>query len=145
MAQLVPDCTTQMDYFVLSDSSFCVLSDQSTVIGVDKANRNTIIKHSITDLSEQTVIYIANMGGVFTLAVDERQNVLYAGGSNYYSDGQVVQYDLSSGQVVKDFGPVGIRIIWSSLNVNNLWFFGAHGSSRFVVIDSVSRQVLGSH
>lgn len=126
-----------------TDFSFCVLSDQSIVIGISRTDQNTIIKQSITDSSEPTFTYTTNMQQVFTLAVNEPQNVLYAGNSCSNYDGKLVQFDLSTGQVVKAFGSVGIGIIWSSLNLNNLWFFGAHESSRFIVIDSVSRQVLG--
>ena len=141
MAQLAPDCATQMEYFVETDSAFCVLSDQSTVVGVSYADRNIIIKHSITDLSQPMVTYSANMGGVCTLRVDERQNVFFAGGFNF--DGKVVQYDLSTGQVVKAFDHVRVGAIWSSIRVDNLWIFGGIGESKFAVIDSVSRQVLG--
>ena len=143
MAQLVPDCATQMKYFVLIDSSFCVLSNQSTVIGVSNADRKMIIKHSITDFSEPTVTYTADMDEVFTLGVNELQNVLFAGGSGCDSGGQLLQFDLSTGRAIKTFGQVGIDIIFSRIRVDNLWLFGDLNSSKFAVVDSVSRQVLG--
>ena len=143
MAQLVPDCTTQMHFFVSSESSFCVLSDQSTVIGISKANENTIIKQNITDLSEPIVTYTANARRAFTLGVDEPQNVLLAGGPGCNYHGQVVQCDLTTGQAIKNFDRIGIGYIITNVNVNNLWFFGGHRSSMFAVIDSVSRQALG--
>ena len=143
MARLVPECATQMDYCISTDSILCVLSNQSTVIGVSNFDQSTIIRQSITDSSEPTVTYSSNTGTVYSLAVDEPQNVLLAGGSGCDYDGQVVQYDLSTGQVVKAFGRLGIYSVISSISVGNLWFFGGHGSSKFAVIDSVSRQVLG--
>ena len=143
MTQLVPDCTTQLEYYVMSDSAFCVLSDQSTVIGVSIADNNTIIKQSITGSSESIVTYTTEMERVYTLGVDERQIVLFAGGSDRYFNGQVVQYDLSSGQVIKSFGRLEIGSVMSSIKVNNLWFFGGFRSFKFAVIDSVSRLVLG--
>ena len=54
-----------------------------------------------------------------------------------------MQYDLSTGQVVKAFGPVGIGSVRSSIRVNSMWFFGGRRSFKFVVIDSKSRQALG--
>ena len=143
MTQLIPECATQMEYFVFTDSNFCVLSDQSTIIGVSKTNQNLIIKQSITGKSELAVTYTANMKYVYTLAANETQNVLFAGGYGFDSDGQVVQFDLCTGQVVKAFGLVGIGIVLSSLNANNLWIFGSYNTTEFAMIDSVSRQVLG--
>ena len=143
MAQLAPDCSTRIDYYVFTNSSFCVLSDQSTVVGVSNADQKTIIKHSITDLSEPKVTYTANMEKVLTLGLYERQNVLLAGGYRFDSDGQVVQFDLSTGQVLKAFGQIDVGIVWSSISVGNLWIFGTHELSKFAVIDSVSREALG--
>ena len=120
MTQLVPECATQMGYFVLSDSSFCVLSDQSTVIGVSDAYQNMIIKRSIIDTSGPIVTYTANLGRVYTLAVDEPQSVLFAGGSGCDSDGQLVQYELCAGQVVKAFSRIGMDTVLKSISVNNL-------------------------
>ena len=143
MTQLVPECATQMEYFVTTNSKFCVLSNQSTIIGVSNAYPNMIIKHSITDLSEPVVTFNFITGRVYTLGVNEHQNVLFAGGSGCDSDGQVMQYDLSTGQVVKAIGKGGIGSVQSSISVGNLWFFGGYGSFKLVVVDSVSRQVLG--
>ena len=142
MAQLAPDCATQMNYYVSTESGFCVLSDQRTVIGVSKIDHNTIIKQSITDLSEQMVTYNANSGWVYTLGVDESQNILLPSGCGCNYTGQVVQYDLSTGQVVKAFDQVGINSPCSSIKAGNIWFFGGYDSSKFAVINSVLRQVL---
>ena len=142
MTQLVPECGTQIEYYVLTDSSFCVLSDQTTVIGVSNADKNTIVKQSVTDSSKPMVTYNANKGLVNTLGANESRNVLPAGGYDFDFDGQVVQYDLSTGQVVKAFGQVGTGIVLSSFNVNDLWCFGGDGESKVAVIDSVSRQAL---
>ena len=131
-----------MQYFVFTDSSFSVLLDQNTVIGVCKAHQNTIIKQSIADFLDEAVTYTTKMRQIFTVAVGEHQNVLFVAGSG--SSGQLVQFELSTGRAIKIFGLVGKGTLKSSINANNLWFFGGHGLSEFAVIDLVSRQVLGN-
>ena len=141
MTQLVPDCATQMKYNAISDSSFCVLSDQVTVIGVSAKDSETIIKENIVDHSMPKVTFTANFDEVNTLAVDEVNNTLFAGSDNY-GDGQVVQYDLSTGQALKNYGCVGVKVVLSSSRVGNLWMFGGFLSCKFTVIDSITRQVV---
>ena len=143
MTQLVPECVTQMEYYLSGDSSFCVLSNQRTILGVSKTDKKTIIRHSISDFSGMTVTYTANTAGVFTLSINEPQNMLLAGGISCNLVGEVVLYGLSTGQVIKTFGKVNYAPVQSSFKVDNLWFIGFFGSFKFAVIDSVSRQVLG--
>ena len=140
MSELVPDRTTELEYFCLFVSSYCVLSDQATIVGVSFNERTTIIKENITDHSVPVVAYTANIGEVFTLAVDEASNVLLAGSKNS-GHGQVVQYDLSTGQAIKNYGQVGIGNVLSSTRVENLWLFGGC-EFKITAIDSVRRRVV---
>ena len=121
-------------------SSYCVLSDQATIVGVNNADRNTIVKEKITEHSVPIITYTANFKYVYTLAVDEANNVLFAGGYNGRK-GLVLQYDLNTGQAIKNYGQVGIGTVVSNTRVENLLFLGGCRSHKFTVIDSVRRQV----
>ena len=145
LTQLVPGCVSLLEYFSFSDPSFCVLSDQATLVGVNEADWNTVTKQSIIDRSAPIVVYTANIGHVYTVAVDEPNNILFAGSSNL-GGGQVIQYDLSTGQAVKNYAHVGIGRILSSASAKagSLWLFGSRGSSRFTVIDPISRRIVHS-
>ena len=117
-----------------------MLSDQATIVGISSTDRKTIIKKSIIDRSVPVVTYAYNFDYVYTLAVDEPSNVLFAGSYNQGSS-QVVQYDLSTGQVLKNYGQVGICRVLSSARVGNLWLFGGF-TSKITVIDSAKRRVV---
>ena len=142
MEKISPDCVTQLNYLSFGDSSFFVLSNQATIIAVSKADYKTIIKENITDHSEPVVTYTANTGRVYTLAADEANNMLFAGSSNF-DDGQVVQYDLANGQAIKNYFNVGIDCVLSNFRMKNIWIWGGRGLSKFVVIDSMTRQLVG--
>ena len=99
-----------------------------------------IIKEKINEICTPIVAYTANNGDVYAVAVNEPNNVLFAGGENFYR-GQIVQYELSTGKVLKNYDQVGIGSIWSSTVIGNMWIFAGYKSSKFVVIDSVTKQV----
>ena len=141
MTEPVFDCATLLKYSCFCDSSFCVLSDQATIIGISYSDRNKIIRQNISDHSVPKVLYTANIGRVNTLAVDEPNNLLFAG-SDDYTKGQVVQYDLSTGRAMKNYGSLSIDKVVSSIRLGNLWFFGGFGFSKFTVIDSVTKRIV---
>ena len=118
-----------------------MLSDQVTIIGVSNSNRTKIVKENICDQSAPVVTYSANIGSVYTLAVGEPNDVLFAGSCNC-GKGQIMQYSLSNGQVLKNYSQVGIDSILSSTRIANMYVFGGYGSSKFVVIDSAKRQIV---
>ena len=119
----------------------CVLSDQAIIVGVNQDYSTTIIRENINDRSAPAVVYSANIDTIDTLVVDEPNNMLLAGSQNDYK-GQVVQYDLSTGRMVKNYGPIGIGSVQSSARLGNLCMFGGRDSSKFVVIDSATRQAV---
>ena len=141
MAELVPDRITKLDFFCFSDSSFFVFSDQATIIGVSKANKETIVKQNIRDHSQPIVAYAANIGLVATFTVVESNNTLFAGLSHHPYN-EVVQYDLSTGQVVKNYGYIGFHRVLSGTRVGNLWLFRSGERHQFSVIDPVTKQIV---
>ena len=65
-------------------------------------------------------------------------------GENNNDLGRVVQYDLGTGQVAKDYGSLGIGSIISSARLGNLCFFGGGQSCGFVVVDTLTQRVVCS-
>ena len=137
----VPDCTTLLKYDFAYDFCSCVLSDQATIVGVGNTDSTTIFKENIADHSVPVVSYAANTGQVNTLVVDEPNDMLFAGSSNH-GRGQVMQYDLTTGQAVKNYDQIGIGSIQSSTRIGNIYLFGGFGSYQFAVIDSAIRRVV---
>ena len=141
MAVVAPERVTRFDYLCIFDLSFCVLADQVSVVGVGLADKSTILRENILDASALVVTYSANRDEALTVAPHEKLDSLFAGSCNR-ERGQVVQYRLSTGQVIKNFGPVGIGLVVSSIRFGNLIMFGGE-SHKFAAIDSVKRQVAG--
>ena len=142
MTRPAPDCVTQLEYYCVCDSSWHVFSDQATIVGVSLTNCSTIIRQNIIDHSLPLTIYAANQGKVYTIAVDEPNNTLFAGGENNEKTGQVVQYDLGTGQSIKTYFGVGIGSIESSTRAGNLLLFGGFESYKVAIIDSVNRRIV---
>lgn len=140
-ASVSPEFVTQLDYFCFNDSSFFVLSDQATLIGVSDTDKTKIIKQNITNPSAPTVTYTASDDQIMTLAVDEAKNRLLAG-SNTSAKGLIVQYDLSTGEPVKSYDQIGFAYPMSSIRLDNLYFFGSDEASQFIVIDADSQQMV---
>ena len=140
-AEAVPDCASRLGYYYYLDTSFLVMSDQHTLIGVSSVDCKTIFKENVLDKSAPITLYSAGTVYVNTLAIDEPNNVLFAGSSNF-GGGQVVQYDLESGRVLRNYGDVKIGRVMSSCTIKNLWVFGSYRAFKLIVIDSINRKVV---
>ena len=140
-ASVQPEAVTRFDYLCTIHSGFHILSDQAFVIGTSIKDKKTIIKEHISDRSAPIVTYSANSNQVLSFIVKESENYLLAG--NYNRDeGSVVQFDLSTGQIVKNYGRIGIEGVLSSVKFGNLSFFGGYSSSKLIVIDSMRKRVV---
>ena len=83
MAEVSPEGSTQLKYHCHSNGNFCVLSDQSTVLGVNFIDKTTIFKETISDKSKPIIPFINNNFEVNTIQVDEENNMLFSGEDNY--------------------------------------------------------------
>lgn len=137
----VPDSFSRMAFFCLSESSFCLLSDDATILGFNYKEPSTIIKETISDLSQPIISYIANVNSVYSIEVDESNNMLFAGCDND-NFGQVVQFDLATGQVIKNYCQIDTSCIMSNIRLGSLLIFGGYDSSHIIVIDPVNRKIL---
>ena len=136
-----PDAVSQLEYKCLNDSSFRVLSDEATVVGVQLSDSKVVAKEHIVNTSRPVVFYSAGKSMVWTLAVDQHADTLLVG-ENSNQQGRVVQYKLDTGDVVHDYGSLGIGLVMSSTRLGNLCFFGGYDSSSVAVVDTLTHQVV---
>ena len=129
-------------YTCSNDSGFQVLSDETSIIGILESDSKIIAKEHILDQS--ICIYNAAISEVNTLVINQDANMLLAGEDNKNGKGRVVQYDLDSAKVVKDYGTLNIGLAYSSVSSRSLCIFGGSGESSFIVIDMITKRVLFS-
>lgn len=141
MSEPVTECASQSAYESENDSDFFVLSDEATIIGICKSNCSIVLKQNITDPGQPTITYAAKKSNVTIIAVHEANNALFAGSTKYF-EGQLVQFDLTSGQITKQYGDIGISSLKSCTVFNNLCFFGGYNSYKFTVVDLATRQIV---
>lgn len=132
-----------LQYDCSSELGFRILSDQKTVIGVQRRSKLRVAKEDILDESHPVVFYKAANSPVSVLILDQSAGLLLTGEGNG-SNGRVIQYDLLSGRVLRDYASLGMGAVSSGARSGNLCFFGGWGSSSFAAIDTVrQRRVLG--
>ena len=141
-ATVVPEVDSRFDYFSMSDSNFCVLSDQTTALGVLCARKYAIVKDCLANRAAPIVAYPAGPRTVYTIIADEARNALLAGSLNPDKSGQVVHYDLGTGQTLKNYGPARVPGVFSGTRFQNLCFLSQPRSNVFVVIDTITKSVL---
>ena len=85
--------------------------------------------------------YNDNTSEVFTLQVDEKAGILFAGEDNNFK-GKVVKYNLTNGDLITDYGSLGIKAVLSSARIHILCFFGGWKSHSFRIIDTFTDEIL---
>ena len=119
-----------------------MLSDESSILGVEKnESTNVIRKENLLDLNSQIISYDAHQDTVYTILPNEARGTFLSGESNN-DEGKVIEFDLQTGAIVKDYGPVGVKAVLSNARLGNLCFFGGWDSGRFAVLDTRTKQVL---
>lgn len=140
-SNLKPEFVSNMEYYSSTDNDFYVLKDEKTILGINKNNTRTIIREDITDHSKPIFTYKETKSNIYTLSLNEEADSLVVGEENKL-EGRVIQYELKSGKLVKDYGPVGIGSVISSKNYQNFFIFGGYKSSKIQIIDSIRKVVL---
>ena len=136
-----PESVSDLNYFSSkSCSTFYVFADEKTILGVNRIQKNILFKENIVDKSIPIVTYNQNTSQVWTIAVDEINNFLFSGEFNNYN-GKVLQFDLETGRVLREYASLGIGSACSTLIYQNLCFVGGFNSNKLAVLDSISRQV----
>lgn len=141
LARVLPDCASKFKYICFGLSNFCILSDETTTVGVSKADGKTVLSEDISRERAPVRAYTADTGLVHAVAVDETSCRLFL--SSYRNNkGQIVQFDLVTGQVLRNFDSITIGGIISIAQVGNLWLFGGNCSSKYTIINASSRKIV---
>lgn len=152
-ARIFPDGLTELEYYCDTDSGFGILSDQKTIFGVQYAGKcNLICSEDILDDKPQILTFprgVKYKGKheykgkmteeekrkererpqsfsnqyVRTLIICEERDSLMAGEDDG-ERGRVVEYNLSTGEMVKDYGSLSISKVRCGRRIENLCFFG---------------------
>ena len=138
---LIPDSTSRLDYLCYRDCHFCVLADESAVLGVCSCTEKVIYKEpAFGDSAAKAQAFDTQFNKIFTLVLDEPKNALFAGGIQA-GRGMVAQIDLERGRLVRKYAGVESEILNASARLGRLLFFGGWNSFKVLVIDSVARRV----
>ena len=116
-----------------------MLSDQKTVLGVHFKIRNVIFKENIADKHAPLVTYDSSNYRVYSLVVREDNNCFFVGGKAHKQRrGNILQYDLDTGRLLRDFRLVDLQSIMSNCRYHELCFFGTFDHD-LIVLDSIKR------
>ena len=154
-----PDCTHNTSFVYPTPHSLCVLADERTVLGVNRADHTNIISVNIVDPSRPGVSYNGNSTNVYVLVANEQNDSLLAGQIlaeayptlcyRWHDRTQVwrrpanlVQYSLSTGQKVRTYEIPLLPLIYSVATLRSVCFLGAAESNCFAVVDSETRQIV---
>ena len=136
--QVVPVYQTKNKFYALFETSFVVLPDGKTIIGVKGYTQNTLITEDIT--TNKAVSFGRHKGTIQTLLYEKVTQSLLAGDNRSC----IKQYRRGNSNnhfiLVKDYGDVGIDRVMCSAQVGRLAFFGASNYS-IVVIDVIDRRL----
>ena len=117
-----------------------ILSDESTILGIQLIHTNVVKIENVREHSKATVCLDCDCEKVTTLLVHEKANALLVGQIFEKAD-RVVQYDLESRRVLRVYKNLWLFRIFSSCRARQVCFFGGYFSG-LAVIDSVSRRFL---
>ena len=139
---LKPDLKSRLQVCcVYGDTTFTVMRDEKTVLGVQRRSRRMIIKEDLTgDRSAASPIaFSLHTNIVNTVLVNEDLNLMLAGDDNE----RVVQYDLTTGRVQKDYGNLRVGDIVALHCIGPVAFAGGWRTNLFRVLFLDKRKVFG--
>ena len=140
MGILVPGNLSRLEFYCITDSHYFVLSDEATFMGIYFKNKQVIIKENILKKAHPVVQYTGGESKVGTFSVNESNNTVLAG--EYFNGlGRVIQYDLETGKIIRNYGSIGVDLVNSSTNFRSFWFFGGIGCYHITVIDIITREI----
>ena len=131
---------TQNDFYMFYENSFLVLPDAKTVVGVDFSDRKKLM---IEDITLRNPRQIGTHGDcIETVLFDSLTRSLLVGDVN----GHVRQYkkEKESFTMVKDYGDVGVGVVYSSTQVGRYAIFGGDKNS-LVAIDVSEQRVCAGY
>ena len=140
---VTPDCVSTFNYYCNTDSSFVVCDDQETVLAIHlNSDYNVIIKENVRCQSTPIASFDHNRHHVFSLLADFELDMLLAV-EDSHQRGKVVQYSLSTRQVVREYRDIGINRVFTLCRFGRLCVLGG-GNSGVRALDLVSRRLIGN-
>ena len=129
---------TKNQFCAENENSFLVLHNGRTIVGVELNTKKTLVNEDIT--TSKAVSFGKHEGRIQTLLYDEGSGSLFTGDCS----GRIKQYKRGSSthafSLVKDYGNLGIEIVFSSAQVGGLALFG--GSNHSLVAINIHERTL---
>ena len=136
--EVEPVNQTKNEFFAFYETSFLVLPNGRTIVGVDGETEKTLVTEDIS--TNKATAFGKHEDRICTLFYDKVTENLFAGDRS----GHVKQYRRGCSDhpftILKDHGDVGIGSLYSSAQVNGFCFFGGSDSS-LVAIDIHGRRL----
>lgn len=121
-------------FFCFHENSFQVLRDENTVIGIEYNDLKELIILEQLDQDDpeyRPIIFRGSKNKVNTLLVCEELNLLLAGDD----DGTVVQFNLSTGAVTRDYGYLGVGGVLACARMGRVAVFGGFDDLAVLLLD----------
>ena len=120
---LSAETKSKYSYKVYYFSSIQILEDQQTIVGIaDSTWSSKIYKEDIIT-RKGFVEFDDHSSDINTVLVDESRNLLLSSEENK-GNGKVMQYNLDTGHLMKEYDALDIGIVISCTQILNLCFFG---------------------
>ena len=127
---------TRNGFYVYYENNFLVLPDAKTVVGADGSDSEKLI---VEDITQGNPTQIGTHGGIIqTVLFDSLTQSLLVG--DIYGTLKQYKKEKQSFTMVKDYGDVGVSIVYSSTQVGRFCIFGGNNHS-LVAIDISEQQV----
>lgn len=118
-----------------------MLSDQASIVGVDWKSHKVIARETLAvpcSLQSSKCVF-GSLKTIYTVLVCEKLNAYFAGSFG----GQLVQYELATDKLVRNFGNLGIHHLTSSACFGNMAVFGGWDFRLQVVLVQEAQLFLG--
>ena len=140
LQKLSPEKSSQCEYYYYKNANFSVFEDQSTTFGVTLHDTSVVFKENLDDASIPIAPYNLGLSFIYVLTLNEPDNTFLAGGKGP-SLGKIVQHDLSTGRLLREFKVIGCECFYSMTKFANLCLLGKR-VNEFVVVDSAERTIV---
>ena len=110
------------------------------MLGSSHTSEQIVVKEAIASQSTPIMLYGAGSTQIGTVAVHESNHLLFVA-EKYTNTDRLVQYDLSSGQALKQYQREEFNYLMSSVISENTFFIGGYFHGEPVIVNSVTRKI----
>ena len=128
-------------YKIYFHSNIEILEDEQTIVGISEKRWSKIIYKENIITRKGIVEFDDHKTDINTVLVDESRNLLLSSEENE-GNGKVMQYNLDSGHLMKEYDALEIGTVICSIQISNLCFFGGN-DHKIRVIDLEAEDYLG--